>query len=130
MRILRFLIAFLPLLIAIIVLYIFYEPPIIVPVDYPTIQEAVDAALPGDWIFVKKGVYNEQVVIDSTKNNIKIIATDKDVVLEGTGVGNAFTLNQVVNVKIQGFNINNYGNGIYFDHANGCFSKKKQTNQS
>ncbi|MEM2466716.1 MAG: NosD domain-containing protein [Candidatus Bathyarchaeia archaeon] len=35
-----------------------------VPDDYPTIQEAIDAASPGDTIFVKAGTYYENVVVD------------------------------------------------------------------
>jgi pectin methylesterase-like acyl-CoA thioesterase len=37
---------------------------IVVPDDYSTIQEAVDAASEGDTIFVKSGTYNESVSID------------------------------------------------------------------
>ena len=33
---------------------------IVVPVDYSTIQEAIDAASEGDTIFVKKGIYQEE----------------------------------------------------------------------
>jgi hypothetical protein len=128
MRIIKFLIAIILILIAINVFFIFYKPPITVPDDYLTIQAAVNAALPGDRILVKKGIYDEQVVIGSTKNNLKIIAKDKNVELEGTGVGTAFTLNQVVNVKIQGFRISNYNIGIHLNHANGCISKKNKFN--
>jgi pectin methylesterase-like acyl-CoA thioesterase len=38
---------------------------IIVPDNYPTIQEAVDAATNGDTVFVRSGEYDEDVVIDS-----------------------------------------------------------------
>ncbi|MBN1784465.1 MAG: right-handed parallel beta-helix repeat-containing protein [Candidatus Bathyarchaeota archaeon] len=37
---------------------------IVVPEDYATIQEAVDAASDGDTVFVKSGIYNESVSID------------------------------------------------------------------
>jgi parallel beta-helix repeat protein len=37
---------------------------IVVPDDYPTIQEAVDNAVDGDTIFVRAGVYYENVVVD------------------------------------------------------------------
>lgn len=41
------------------------SPTIItVPTDYPTIQEAIDAAGPGDVISVSSGTYYEQLVVD------------------------------------------------------------------
>src|SRR5436309_5876492 len=48
---------------------------IVVPRDFPTIQAAVDAAVPGDTITVKGGIYTEEVVIG------------KDVNLRGAGIG-------------------------------------------
>ena len=38
-----------------------------VPGDYATIQEAVDAANPGDSIIVHPGIYYQSVVIGNTK---------------------------------------------------------------
>ena len=39
---------------------------IVVPEDYATIQEAVDAASDGDTVFVKSGTYNESVFINKS----------------------------------------------------------------
>lgn len=39
---------------------------IVVPDDYPTIQQAVDNASDGDMIFVRKGQYNETVTVDKS----------------------------------------------------------------
>ncbi len=48
---------------------------IVVPRDFPTIQEAVDAAAPGATIKVSRGIYTEEIVID------------KDLNFKGAGVG-------------------------------------------
>ena len=41
---------------------------IIVPDDYPTIQKAIDAANPGDTIYVRRGTYYERVNVTKTVN--------------------------------------------------------------
>ena len=43
---------------------------IYVPDDYPTIQQAVNNAIPGDEIIVRDGIYTENVVV--TKSNLVI----------------------------------------------------------
>ncbi len=53
-----------------------------VPDDYPTIQEAVDAAAPGSLILIGPGTYNEAV--DVTTNDLVLRGTDRnEVVLDG-----------------------------------------------
>ncbi len=47
---------------------------IIVPDDYPTIQEAINHASVGDIVFVRAGVYFENVIIDKT---VSVIGEDK-----------------------------------------------------
>jgi parallel beta-helix repeat protein len=51
------------------------EPtPITVPDDYPTIQEAINAANLGDTIYVKNGTYYENIIINKT---ITLIGEDE-----------------------------------------------------
>jgi pectin methylesterase-like acyl-CoA thioesterase len=47
---------------------------IVVPDDYPTIQEAINAATPGDTIFVRAETYYENVVVNKT---VSLIGEDK-----------------------------------------------------
>ncbi|MCD6240404.1 hypothetical protein J7K27_02620 [Candidatus Bathyarchaeota archaeon] len=41
-----------------------------VPDDYPTIQEAINAANMGDTIYVRSGVYYEKLILNKTVNLI------------------------------------------------------------
>jgi pectin methylesterase-like acyl-CoA thioesterase len=55
---------------------------IAVPDDFATIQEAVDAAAPGDLILISPGTYNEAV--DVATDNLTIRGLDRNtVVLDG-----------------------------------------------
>jgi parallel beta-helix repeat protein len=46
--------------------YAFGSRIITVPDDYPTIQEAINAANPEDTIFIKNGIYFEEVILNKT----------------------------------------------------------------
>jgi parallel beta-helix repeat protein len=48
---------------------------IVVPDDYPAIQEAINAATEGDTIFVKKGYYVENPVIDKS---VSLVGEERD----------------------------------------------------
>jgi len=48
----------------------------IVPDDYPTIQAAIDSANSGDTIFVKNGIYNESLNIES--KSLSLIGEDSE----------------------------------------------------
>jgi len=93
-----------------------------VPDDFSSIQAAVDAARPGDTIYVKAGTYNERVTISSSGNAVDGYITlrnypgDKPI-LDGTGLGNGTMIQgtHISYIKIQGFHIKNHtGAGIVF----------------
>src|SRR3989337_3927388 len=48
---------------------------IVVPDDYPTIQAAIDTASEGDTIFVKKGVYVENPVVNKS---VSLVGEDRN----------------------------------------------------
>lgn len=93
---------------------------IYVPYDYPTIQEAIDAASDGDTVFIYSCPdpilpYRESIVIDK---NIDLIGEDrKTTIIEGGwspyDFPPAITISsEVHNTKISGFTISYGGSGI------------------
>ena len=79
---------------------------IVVPDDYSTIQEAINAASAGDVIHVKAGTYFENVVVNKS---LSLIGEDKETtVIDG---GQAGTVIRVIasNVTVTGFKIQNSG---------------------
>jgi plastocyanin len=83
-----------------------------VPEEYPTIQEAVDAALPGSLILVSPGVYNEAVAI--TKDDIVVRGLDRDeTILDGEfELENGFKVLgdgvAIENITAQNFTLNGF----------------------
>lgn len=76
---------------------------IVVPDDYPTIQEAVSASYEGDIIFVRNGAYYESVTIDKT---LTLVGEEKDLtVIDGNGT-TALTV-FADHVRISNFTIKN-----------------------
>lgn len=95
-----------------------------VPTDFSTIQEAIDAAGPGETICVEPGTYDEALDIGIGKDGLTLVGDPDDistVVLDGTGLGtvNGITVN-ADNITIRGFDIRNYGNqGIRAENVSG-----------
>jgi len=117
-----------------------------VPSEYPTIQNAVDAAVPGDLILISSGIYKEEVVV--TTPSLVIRGEDRNrVVLDGeftrsngimvmgangVAVENMTAMNHVLNgffwTGVTGYRgsyltaINNGDYGLYaFDSTDGVF---------
>jgi parallel beta-helix repeat protein len=95
------------------------QKTIIVPVDYPTIGEAVANASPGDTVFVKSGTYHENVLIDKS---LLIVGEDSanTVVIGEGGVngGNVITL-AANNVTVTGFTVKSADYNSVSQYANG-----------
>lgn len=72
---------------------------IVVPTDYSTIQQAINAANNGDNVFVKKGMYNEDLTITKA---LSLVGENKDSTII-VGSGNTACLIQSDNVNVTGF---------------------------
>ncbi|MEM3731260.1 MAG: NosD domain-containing protein [Candidatus Bathyarchaeia archaeon] len=92
-----------------------------VPNNYPTIQEAVDAASPEDTLLVAPGVYYENVVINKP---LRLVGEDRnDTIIDGGGY-NWDRMTKAIsvfsgNVTIEGFTIKNAFYGIYAEGVDG-----------
>lgn len=81
---------------------------LVVPQQFPSIADAVEAATPGATILVQDGIYHEAVTIPIEKSSIRLIADGSKVVLDGQGIlDTGFTI-RANNVQIEGFHIISY----------------------
>ena len=96
------------------------KPEIIVPDTYLSIQEAINHAIPGETIYVKTGVYLENIVIN--KNSLKIVGQNKyTTIIDGQKTGTVVYV-KADDIVFEGFTVKNSGNnftdsGIYIDHS-------------
>jgi len=94
---------------------------IVVPDDYPTIQEAINAADSGDTIFVYNGTYYENVVINKT---VSLIGENPiNTIIDGGKTGSVVYV-RAINSSISGFTIQNSGtsnraSGVRVSHSSG-----------
>ena len=107
------------------------SPDIIyVPTNYLTIQEAINAANPGDSIFVYSGTYYENVVVNKT---VLLVGEDgHSTIIDGGGTDNVIDVT-ADNVNINGFTIQNSGStdsdsGIYVISSSNNISHNTITN--
>jgi parallel beta-helix repeat protein len=92
---------------------------IVVPGEFPTINEAVSHASSGDTVFVQSGVYHENVWID--KSLLVLGENSENTVVIGEGgvnSGNVFTL-AADNITINGFTIRSVDYSVAAQYANG-----------
>jgi len=92
------------------------------PADFQTIQEAVNAAKPGDTVFVYNGTYQEwNIVLD--KDDLSLIGENKDnTIIDGMNYGWILTIT-AQNVTVTGFTIqkSSIGTaGVFLSHTKEC----------
>ncbi|MBW9221435.1 right-handed parallel beta-helix repeat-containing protein [Methanothermococcus sp. SCGC AD-155-C09] len=80
-----------------------YGGTIYVPDDYKTIQEAIDAANPGNVIFVRDGVYYENLVIDKSIT-LRSENGPENCIIDGNNSGDVIVIN-ADGVTIEGFTV-------------------------
>jgi parallel beta-helix repeat protein len=91
-----------------------YGDTSIVPDDYPTIQEAIDNANNGDTIYVRNGIYHENVVIDKSINLIG--EYEKNTFIDGNKV--SYGVKILADwVNVSGFHIKNCTSGFYLTNS-------------
>jgi hypothetical protein len=91
-----------------------------VPSEVMTVQEAVDAARPGDLILIAAGIYNEAV--DVTTGDVTIRGVDRDeVVFDGEfELANGIRVLGASGVAIENLTVRNYAsNGIFWTGVDG-----------
>lgn len=85
-----------------------------VPDDYATIQEAVNAASPGDTIWVAAGTYYEHLIVDKP---VSLIGEDRETtIIDGQGTYESIIKIASSNVHISGFTLKN-GPGVHMYHS-------------
>lgn len=95
------------------------DPPskLRVPADFPTIQQAVDAAGPGATIVVSKGSYAEAVTL-AGKTDLTLVGRGRPEIAPGAGLG-ALTLDACTDVVVRGFTLRDAAVGVRITGSTG-----------
>ncbi|MDH3295400.1 MAG: right-handed parallel beta-helix repeat-containing protein, partial [Acidimicrobiia bacterium] len=90
-----------------------------VPDQYPTIQSAVDAAIPGDLILIQPGVYQESVAV--TTDSLTLRGVDRNaVILDGEFTRDNGVIATADGVAIENMTARNYTtNGFFWTGVTG-----------
>lgn len=92
-----------------------------VPIQYPSIQSAIDAAQYDDVIVIRTGIYEESLEI-MQKNTIKIRGSGL-VILDGTDIESIGISIEGNNISLSNIQLVNYTYGISVKGNNNCFSQ-------
>ncbi|HEX6422080.1 MAG TPA: right-handed parallel beta-helix repeat-containing protein, partial [Acidimicrobiales bacterium] len=85
-----------------------------VPDDHPTIQEAVDAAEPGDLVLVAPGTYEEAVDVETDELTIRGLDRNEVVLDGGFELDNGIRVVGANGVAIENMTARNYTNNGFF----------------
>jgi len=91
-------------------LFVKVKTPIVVPDDYTTIKEAVNAANAEGTIFVRAGIYDEDVLID--KFGLRIVGQNPETTIVKRGIKVTAPKVSIIDLKIQ--------RGVYLEISWGC----------
>jgi parallel beta-helix repeat protein len=85
-----------------------------VPADYPSIQEAINAAASGSTILVDSGIYYEHLIVNKT---LTLIGQDNETIIYGNKKETVVHI-KANNVTINGFTVQNGERGIRLTQSN------------
>lgn len=81
--------------------------------NYKTIQEAVGAANNGDTIYVKPGIYNEEVILNKSLTIMPLLGESGPIILNGEGLETGITISSN-GCSLEGLTLQNYaGAAVY-----------------
>ncbi len=101
------------------------SPPETIPAKthyFSTIQEAVDASKPGDWVLIEPGTYDEAVKVTSAHEAIKIRGMNRNtVIIDGQNTtGNGIEIYKTNDVSVNNLTVRNFDTGNSPSCPDGC----------
>ncbi len=96
------------------------RPRLVVPSDYPTIQQAVDVAAPGSTVLIQPGTYRESVIVATPGLVIRGVDRFRTVLHGDDSMENGIVIEGVSNVRVKNLTVRNYlHNGILLNDVTG-----------